>query len=290
MRRVLICLLAMALLATEPLPPLVNEERFETVQGIFLAAGEAPVITATSYRSHNIYIDIISRRFMETDVYVADVHVRSMDNFRRIYAGGEWDTRRDRVDSMSEASGAILAMTGDSSEYFSSGWVAGNGVIWRDIFNTKRDLCILYKDGRMVTYKAPSRAMHRQFAEEKDDIWQTFLFGPALLDEEGKAYTKFNSNVKVANPRSVIGYYEPGHYCFVQVDGRSTDSVLEEGEINNGLSLVNLAQLMESLGCKAAYNLDGGRSSMMWFVDGIISTPAAINRTIGDIVAIMETE
>ena len=43
--------------------------------------------------------------------------------------------------------------------------------------------------------------------------------------EDGKAKTTFTSDVKPKNPRSVIGYYEPGHYCFVQVDGRKTAAV-----------------------------------------------------------------
>jgi exopolysaccharide biosynthesis protein len=55
---------------------------------------------------------------------------------------------------------------------------------------------------------------------ESGKVWQIFYFGPMLLDEEGHAMKKFNSDVNPVNPRSVIGYYEPGHYCFLVVDGR----------------------------------------------------------------------
>ena len=100
--------------------------------------------------------------------------------------------------------------------------------------------------------------------------------------------TKFNSDVNPVNPRSVIGYYEPGHYCFVQVDGRGTKSKLEPGKKNKGLTLQNLSIFMESLGCKAAYNLDGGKTSQMYFGGQVISTPENGGRKLGDIVLVRE--
>ena len=90
------------------------------------------------------------------------------------------------------------------------------------------------------------------------------------------------------NPRTAIGYYAPGHYCFVQVDGRRTPSALEKGKKNAGLTLKNLSKLMESLGCKAAYNLDGGQSSLMYFHGKIHSTPYKNGRRLSDIVLIRE--
>ena len=58
------------------------------------------------------------------------------------------------------------------------------------------------------------------------------------------------------NPRSVIGYYEPGHYCFITVDGRDKD---------RGISMAELSMLCADMGLAAAYNLDGGGSSCMYF-------------------------
>jgi hypothetical protein len=94
--------------------------------------------------------------------------------------------------------------------------------------------------------------------------------------------------VNPVNPRSVIGYYEPGHYCFVQVDGRGTKSKLEPGKKNKGLTLANLSKFMEELGCKAAYNLDGGKTSQLYFNGSVISTPENGGRKLGDIVLVRE--
>ena len=296
MKRLLCGLMALMLLAAGH--ALAEEDFSAAFADRFLAEGEAPVITETSYRSQDIAIEITSQRYGNSDVYVADLYIRSLDNFIRYYAQGDWHKSKNAVPSMAQESGAILALTGDSSQNFRSGWVMGNGVVERDgskEMNTVRDICIIDKTGEMRAIVSPSKEENTRLTEETDDIWHIFLFGPSLLDEEGKPYAKASFDKRVtpkevlyANPRSAIGYYEPGHYCFVQVDGRQTKSALESGKKNAGLRMEDLALLMESLGCKVAYNLDGGRSSMLWFNDGLISTPAAVNRQIGDILVIAE--
>ena len=297
MKRLLCGLLTLAILLA--MSGAVADEDFSAaLTDRFLAEGEAPIVTETSYRSHNIAIEITSQRYGNSDVYVADLYIRSLDNFIRYYAQGDWHKAKNTVPAMAEESGAILALTGDSSQNFRSGWVMGNGQVERDgseEVNTVRDIFIVYKNGEMRPLISPTKAQAQALSEETDDIWHIFLFGPSLLDEEGKPYDKqyFEDHVQphevtYANPRSVLGYYEPGHYCFVQVDGRKTVSALEADAKNAGLRFEDLAAFMESLGCQAAYNLDGGRSSMLWFVDGLISTPAAANRTIGDILVIAE--
>ena len=256
----------------------------------FLEAGEEPVLTDLSYRSENIVIDITSTRACDSDVYIADIHVRSLDCFLRAFAGGEWGTGTRKISTIAQDSGALLAMTGDSGQNFSAGWIVANGTIERNTRNRKRDLCVVLKDGSMAFYPAGT-ITQEQLEALADEIWHSFLFGPVLLDEEGHALDDFSdSNIRYQNPRSVLGYYEPGHFCFVQVDGRSTKSALEDASINRGMTLEELAAFMEELGCSGAYNLDGGRSSAMWFGGRVISTQADASRRIGDIMLIKETE
>ena len=170
---------------------------------------------------------------------------------------------------------AILAISGDYASLLDVGLVAANGEIYRKSDNKVRDNCLILRDGRMVTY--PRRAM-KSADMMTDDLWHSFLFGPRLLDDNGQPFEKFDSKVGVANPRSVIGYYAPGHYCFVLVDGRSAQS--------RGLAMTPLARFMADLGCIAAYNLDGGQSAMMYFRGEIISEPYKGGRKITDIVYI----
>ena len=79
------------------------------------------------------------------------------------------------------------------------------------------------------------------------------------------------------NPRSAIGYFAPGHYCFVVVDGR------QKG-YSEGMSLDELASTLASLGCQTAYNLDGGATAMMVFQGKLVNQPTNGGRTSSDII------
>ncbi len=80
--------------------------------------------------------------------------------------------------------------------------------------------------------------------------------GGAILVENGKALTTFSHTVDGYNPRSAIGTDESGKILYlVAVDGRQKSS--------RGLTMEELARLMQSLGCFTAVNLDGGGSTRM---------------------------
>ncbi len=271
-----------ALLLAIPLP--------SPAEGAEAAAGAGIYCDEASYMSDNVCIEISSQWYEHSDVYVCDIRIRDIDCFQRAFAGGRFNKTTERIDAMASRSGAVLAITGDSSAVFTAGLVIGNGTVLRKSSNSKRDLCVLYRSGEMKTVIAAQNNMSAVYGELTADpeVWQVFLFGPALLDSEGRARTSFNSNVFPANPRSAIGYYEEGHYCFVQVDGRGVSSAMESGKRSTGLTLAELSYFMESLGCTAAYNLDGGQSSMLWFNGQVISTPYKNGRRVGDIVYITD--
>lgn len=112
--------------------------------------------------------------------------------------------------------------------------------------------------------------------------YQSWEFGPSLLDENGKAKTSFLAGdyIYESHPRTAVGYYEPGHYCFFLVDGRQTTS--------RGMFLDEMAKLFEDLGCKAAYNLDGGHCSFMTFRGKIAHHPYKPEQEITDGIFIKE--
>lgn len=258
----------------------------------FLPVDSAPIVTENSYQSSDVNITITTRRACYSDVYVADIYVRSVECLQRGHAGNRYGKATAKVKEMAANRDAVIAMTGDSGHALGKGWSISNGVINRDTSNRLRDIAILYRSGEMVGVdnEAVDSAQIRQDAEA-GKIWHIFLFGPSLLDAQGRARPPEDfedSKVKLINPRSVIGYYEPGHYCFVQVDGRKTESALEKGKISHGINMQDLAALMEELGCKAAYNLDGGQSSMLWYGGEVISSPYKGGRPVADIVYIKD--
>ena len=156
------------------------------------------------------------------------------------------------------------------------GPIVRNGMLMRNA--PLGDMLVFYENGEMKTFSADGFDLEAESAKGILDVWS---FGPALLDSEGKSISGFTDTVAGANPRSAIGYYEPGHYCFVAVNGR-------EAEGSYGYTLDELSKLFEDLGCTAAYNLDGGQSSVMVWDGGSVTVnmPADGGRPVGDIIYI----
>ena len=280
--KVLACMLA-ALLLVPGTGALAQEEieftdlRALAPEGTFLPEGSAPEATENSYKSANIAITIEKRREYDSDVYVADIYLADVSYLKRAFSHEKWGANAQKPDNLVEQSGALLAITGDYSSLFEKGLVVANGEVIRQSANRLRHNCLIYPDGRMETFGRREMDVERVLEEP---VWQSFLFGPELLDEEGKAFEKFDSNIGAANPRSVIGYYAPGHYCFVLVDGR--------GNGNKGMKMTQLSNFMESLGCMAAYNLDGGQSAVMVFMGRRINRPYHGGRSLNDMAIIAE--
>ena len=246
-------------------------------EGTFLVAGAAPVVTEDSYQDEHINIRITKSRLEEhrADIVVADVWVSSVKYFRRGFALGKWNGEMRSVKTIAEDSGAILAMTGDYASLLDAGLVVANGILYRDSNNRVRDNCLVLADGEMVTYKR--REMDVATVLDAGGLWHSFLFGPQLL-EDGEVILKSDSKIRQANPRSAIGFISPGHYVFVVADGRTSKS--------RGLTIEALSQLMKDLGCRYAYNLDGGQSAVMWFNGEIVNSPYRGGRRLTDIVYI----
>ena len=247
---------------------------------------DEPVLTDHSYTSPEVAIDIQSFSVEEngwTSVYhVADIYVASLENFKTYTVNGElryWSTA-DMME-LDRESNAILAISGDFYSYQQSGLIMRNGQLYASDAG-RADICVLYGDGRMETYYGRQYDVEQILSGGAVQIWQ---FGPVLLDAEGHAMTSFpgaQGTVNQPNPRSAIGYYEPGHYCFVVVDGRQDD-------YSHGLLLPGLSKVFEQLGCACAYNLDGGGSAVMTFNHERFSRQSnGAGRELGDILLITE--
>ena len=246
-------------------------------QGTFAQEGEEPVFGELSYKSHNISISIEKSRVDKSDVYVADIYVSSVHQLKRAFSHGKWSANAQKSSVLVQDNNALLAITGDYSSLFDKGLVVANGEILRKSANGLRHNCLIYRDGRMETFGRTEMDVQEILLQ---DIWQSFLFGPELLQDDGLYFEKFDSKIGVANPRTVIGYYAPGHYCFVVVDGR--------GNGNRGMTLTELSRFMSDLGCKQAYNLDGGQSAVMVFNGSFVNSPYKGGRALNDIVYIGE--
>ena len=243
--------------------------------------------TDTSYKSANVSIEV-TKNTAGTEskpvvYYIADIYIKDISSFRTAVALDYKDQNQgDRKNVMStlllsQLSKSIVAISGDNFA-FHDGIVVRNGVEWEKILPVYGDVCVLYYDGTMETYsqKIKSAQVDEIYAKKPYQIW---TFGPQLL-EDGQVPTQF-ANGK-ANPLSAIGYYEPGHYCFVLVDGRQKD-------YSWGLTYAQLAQIFYDLGCKVAFNLDGGDTAVMTYMGEWRSQPEESSpRDTSDILYIIE--
>ena len=238
--------------------------------------------TETEYRSDKLSVTVT--RYTEHPYsdkklvyYVADIYLQDLSSFRTAAAYGFPKTGHKTMEAVASNVGALLAVNGDYYAGTTNSLIIRNGVIYQKSMVSDREVCILYRNGTIGVYQPGDLDLS---ALDYDDIWQAWQFGPYLINADGTPRTDLvNVRNGKLNPRTVLGYYEPGHYCFVVVDGRSKASV--------GLDFTDLAKLMVDLGCKQAYNFDGGATSQMYWNDTVYNVPSG-NRFQVDILYLAE--
>lgn len=233
----------------------------------------------STYRSANVDITIskVYDEVCETTYYVADIYIADISCLTTAFARDKVGSGyREWPQNFAERYGSIVTITGDYSGGRKDGVIIHNGTLYRDEKNV-RDVCVLYWDGTVKTFTAAQFDAETEMAQGAYQCWN---FGPTLLGESGQALSSFNSEVTAKNPRSAFGYFEPGHYCFVTVDGRSNKS--------KGMTLAELSSVMASLGCEHAYNLDGGKTAMMCGLTTVINKPYEDGRKTSDVIMILD--
>lgn len=232
------------------------------------------------YQSRDVSVSVV-RAAREDYVYlVADVYVQYVESFQTAFAGGAYLGGRELTQQIAKDNGAILAVNGDGYSSQKLGPMVRNGIWYRNTMDRGTDVCVLYRNGELRTFAAGSVTAQEL---EQSDVYQTWTGGPRLLSDDGKPLTSIHSErlLDSHSARTAIGYYEPGHYCFVVVDGSQNPD-------SNGASLSQLAELFGALGCKQAYLLYGGNSSVMATQDKVLNTNPGGGRTVSDIVYLSE--
>ena len=228
-----------------------------------------------SYADGDLRVVVSKKRSEDATYFVADVWVRNIHGFKTAFAKGKFGhSLYEMPNDIANRLNAVVAISGDTYGSNSQSVVIRNGNLYRDTVGTE-DVCVLYSDGVMESYYGNQFDLDAAVAR---GAYQAWAFGPKILDN-GQIPASYNTtDVIIAhNPRSAIGYFEPGHYCLVVVDGR-------QGDYSRGMTMDELAQTMLDLGCVDAYNLDGGQSAMMIFQGQIVSQPYNGGRAISDII------
>ncbi len=243
----------------------------------FLKEGEEIISTPTEYKDNDMWVTLteVNRemfyegtgRTYQVQYFVYDIYVRNIENFYTISVDNRqaiadlMDLKSDKTGTLLKDGLPIAAVNGDYWGNKNHTEIAvRNGIILRHSEYITSDICVLYWNGEMETITPAEYSWDKINAKAPYQIWE---FGPALLDADGKKITEYSNDsfdhnvVDQRHPRSSIGYYEPGHYVLVSIDGRSDDS--------EGVRVAQIAQIYEELGCKVAYNFDGGDSCQAYF-------------------------
>lgn len=230
------------------------------------------VSTQTAYSDDNVTISLTEYREYDTSIYVADVQVSSPEYLKTALAQNAYGRNvTEKTSEMAQNNNAILAINGDYYGAQESGYVIRNGVIYRDTASDRQEDLVIYQDGSLDIVQEDAVT-----AQELLDngAQQVLSFGPALLENSTISVSQSEEvgKAKASNPRTAIGMLDDLHYVFVVSDGRTSESA--------GLSLYQMAEFMQSLGAKTAYNLDGGGSSAMYFNGKIVNNPTTNGNTI----------
>lgn len=257
------------------------------------------IATDTSYTSPNLSIHLFRTRYdtgildksesgkherygTKISYVLADIYIGNITCFQTAFAKNTYGVGySEKLSNMSKKMQSVLAINGDSYSndcHKDNGTIIRNGVIYRKQ-QSDAETCVLNWDGTMEIYPSRQIDLHQWIDK---GVYQSWVFGPSLLDENGKAKTNFITwdYIRESHPRTAIGYYEPGHYCLLVVDGRQKTS--------RGMFLEEMAKIFEDLGCKLAYNLDGGHCSFMTFQGAAANHPYKPEHEIADGIFITE--
>lgn len=237
------------------------------------AADPALVVkTETRYQDENITITLSEFRQNDSTIYAADVRIASPEYLKTAFAENAYGKNvTQKTSEIAQANQAILAINGDFYGSRERGYVLRDGVLFRETTSRAQEDLVIWEDGSFSVITEEEITAGELL---ESGARQILSFGPALIrdgaicvtaeDEVGKA--------KANNPRTAIGIIEPLHYLLVVADGRTEES--------EGLSLLELAECMQSLGAELAYNLDGGGSSTMYFNGNVVNRPTSSGKSI----------
>lgn len=247
------------------------------------ASDSTAKITDTSYTSDlakiNITKTVTGTGSSQVTYFVADLNLKQGTVLASAFAKDSFGENITETTSViAENNNAIFAINGDYYGFRDTGIIIRNGVAYRD--KGAREGLAFYKDGSVKVYDETQTDADTLVA---DGVWQTVSFGPAVVKDskqvdgidQVEVDTNFgNHSIQGQQPRTALGFIDDNHYVFVVVDGRA------EG-YSVGVTMPELAQIMIELGCQAAYNIDGGGSSTMYFNGKLVNNPLGRNQERG---------
>jgi exopolysaccharide biosynthesis protein len=243
--------------------------------------------TEDGYEDETISVRLEHREMEDgTKMHIAYVRIADPSQLRTNVAHPDDLTHAHPrlVTKMTSEANAVIAVGGDnynqetqkkSFEYRMTQKI-------RSKTNKYKDILIIDDQGdfHLFIKSQGIKEFPEQLNKEGRKIVNAFTFGPALV-KDGELVeldSGYGYNPGGREPRVAIGQLGPLNYVLVVIEVKSRDG-------KSGFSQHKLAEFMYELGCKQAFNLDGGNSAIMVFGDQVIKgQPGGDERQLYDIV------
>ena len=241
-----------------------------------------------AYETDRLKVSIEQKKKDGMTYFVCDIQVSDVSQLRTAFAGD--DFRSGIYEAVSDIAGRyspVLAINADFCRYHREGVIIRNGEVLRRQNIKKHHLLVVDEKGNLSaqTDRSGKQGLVANKLEQQN-TWQTFEFGPVLV-ENGKAAELplksfyINCNEGYYEPRTAIGQIGPLHYIIIVVDGR------RDG-YSTGASMPQLQQLFLDEGAEFAFNLDGGGSTTLYFLGEVINMPSGgKQRSVSDVIMFM---
>lgn len=240
-----------------------------------------------SYRTDRMSVSIEQKQKDGMTYFVCDIQLTDVSQLRTAFAGDSFTSGiYEAVSDIAGRYSSVLAINADFCRYHRNGVIIRNGEVLRRQNITKHHLLIVDENGDLSaqTDRSGKQGLVANKLEQAN-TWQTFEFGPVLV-ENGEAATLpgsfyVNCHDGYYEPRTAIGQIGPLHYIVIVVDGR------REG-YSTGASIPQLQQLFLDEGAQFAFNLDGGGSTTLYFLGEVINMPSGgKERSVSDVLMFM---
>ena len=212
------------------------------------------------YVKDDLKVKLVETRTSNQHYWVAEVVSSETTPLKGAMANDTYNGKKEAISSMAKRLGAVLAV--NASGFYAKtnkpmGTVVRNGELVSIDPAYTGEILSLKSDGNLNFTTINSEEEFNNL-----DIEQTFTFGPILVRDSQA--TQLNDTSR--HPRTAIGQLDDNRYVIVVAEGRM------EGA--DGMTLGELQQSFLNLGCKTAYNLDGGGSTTLYFQGKLINTPS----------------
>ena len=233
-----------------------------------------------TYYLDETILAITWKEVIDKSVYtISEIKIAHPTQFRRFFAGGEYAAGTQYlVSEMAQSVNAVVAANGDFYGFRNMGIIINNGRLLR-MDGEKMDMCMIDGNGdlRFVYAGQMMEEAEAQAYIDENGVRFSLAFGPILIDNGviqnverpypvGSGFSK--------NARAALGQWDTLHYLLVTV---SAEPPYQERH-----TLGEFSENLLELGCKKAYNLDGGQSATIVMNDKVMNH--VYERKITDII------